>query len=106
MRADLSVTTSLNLINIQFVPSIGSASFLLPRTAFAFSRVFDTPGVFDRQFNSINDGEVTAMEMTALARGKSLRNGSLNSLLKGLDLKFERDEDTSALSSDERVSAR
>jgi hypothetical protein len=67
LRADVIVSTSLNLTGLQISPSSGTLQVLAPLTASAFAQAQDSLGGFDQQFNSVDDGTTSASALTFLA---------------------------------------
>jgi hypothetical protein len=65
-RADINVSTSITLDQLQITPSIGTFQIISPFSASAFAQVFDSLGGSDQAFNSVNDGSTTASAATAL----------------------------------------
>jgi hypothetical protein len=67
VRADVVVSSSLDLSQLQIVPTEGTVEFLSPWTAQVFVQAQDSLGGLDQHFNSVNDSATSASASTALA---------------------------------------
>jgi hypothetical protein len=67
LQAGVIVASTLNLTQLQILPSSGTVQFLPPINASAFVQVFDNLGGFDQQFDSVDDGATNVSAATALA---------------------------------------
>jgi hypothetical protein len=71
-RADINVSTSITLDQLQVTPSIGTFQTISPFSASAFAQVFNSLGGFDQEFNSVNDGSTSASAATAFANASAM----------------------------------
>jgi hypothetical protein len=67
VRADVVVSTSVDLTQIQIVPASGSVEFLSPGTAQVFAQAQDSLGGLDQNFDSVSDSSTTLSVSTAVA---------------------------------------
>lgn len=67
LRASVVANSTMNLTQLQILPSSGSLSFLSPITATGFSEALDSLGGLDQQFNSADDGDTATTALSGLA---------------------------------------
>ena len=77
LRADVIVSTSLNLTGLQISTSSGTLQLLSPLTAAAFAQAQDSLGGLDQHFNSVNDGTTSASALTFLASASGAASAPL-----------------------------
>jgi hypothetical protein len=71
LHADVLVTTSLQLTQLQIQPTTGSVDFLSPWTSFVFAQAEDSLGGLNAKTNSVSDSATSVSAATALANGSS-----------------------------------
>lgn len=74
-RADVIVSSSLNLTQFQITPAAGSVVILPGVSVSAFAQALDSLGGFDQQFNSAIDAAISASAATALANASGTVSG-------------------------------
>jgi hypothetical protein len=67
LRADVVVTTELDLNAFQIIPDSGTLNILSPTTAFVFGQALDSSGGFDQETNSVNDSATSTNASTTVA---------------------------------------
>ena len=67
IHADVVGESSLELLQLQILPSTGTVLFTSPVTASAFTQVFDTLGGFAQGYQSSSGGAASANASTSLA---------------------------------------
>lgn len=77
LRADVIVSTSLSLSELQISPSSGSLQILSPLIASAFAQAQDSLGGLDQHFNSVGDGTTSASALTLLATASGAASAPL-----------------------------
>jgi len=67
LRADVIVSTTLSLTNLQILPGSGTLDILSGFGASAFTSVYDSLGGFDQQFNTVTGAATSANSATSMA---------------------------------------
>jgi len=71
LKADVIVSSSINLTGLSISPASGSVSIISPFAASAFAQAQDSLGGFANQFNTVNDTATSASAATSLASGSA-----------------------------------
>src|ERR1700685_3630917 len=67
LRADVVVTTELDLNALQIIPDNGTLNILSPVTAFVYAQALDSSGGSDQETNTVNDAATSTNASTTVA---------------------------------------